>query len=288
MGGFFATQREIKSGKQPKICSSDGVILLRILDACKPGVVDWKNRGVRLRHQILHKFDAISNCNLFLKVMATEPSLNNVFHLVGVGGADLADANPKYVRSILLQMQRYHSTKLMAKILFKKKAVSDEELLLWLNNRLKVYHQMVAAMAKMDKMNKNKIKIKAQRNQNSKQRLVASFDDKAAITDSINFCNIVSSVNPKWIDYRHIHGEEDCHHDQLAKVQNAKYLFTVIRRLGADAIFVTPRELAVGEHRAVLAVSTAIMTIAARYNEYDHLALFARNLQQIKAKMQKR
>ena len=262
---------------------SDGVIILSILDQCKPGCVDWKGKGIRASSDIRHKFDKLTNCNVLKQICDSE--FNDIFHLVGMGGNDIVDQNPKYIRSLLLQIQRYHSTKLMAKILFKKKAVTDDELLTWMNNRLKVYKQMVAAMNKMHNndvfMANNNVKMK-------KNVIITSFDDKNGLSDCLNFCNVVSSINPKWINYANILNEQECKSQSQKKVLNAKYLITVMRRLGCDNLFITPKELCDTEHRAVLAMSTAIMTTAARYNEYDQLALFAKNLKQIRTKLQKK
>ena len=263
---------------------SDGVIILNILDAVKPGCIDWKGKGIRLTSDIRHKFDKLANCNYLKQVCDTQ--FGDVFRLVGMGGNDIVDQNPKYIRSLLLQIQRFHSTKLMAKILFKKKAVTDDELLTWMNNRLKLYKQMVAAMAKMHNndvfMAGNNIKMK-------RVVTITSFDDKKALSDCLNFINIVSSINPRWIDYSSILEEKECSGSNSNKqIFNAKYLITIMRRLGCDNIFITPKELVDCEHRAVLAMSTAIMTTAARYNEYDQLALFAKNLKEIKAKMGKK
>lgn len=263
---------------------SDGVIIMNILESLKPGCIDWKGKGIRQSCDIRHKFDKLANCNYLKQVCDTQ--FSDVFRLVGLGGNDIVDQHPKLVRSLLLQIQRHHSTKEMAKILFKKKAVTDEELLTWMNNRLKLYKQMVAAMNKMHNndvfMAGNNIKMK-------RIVTITSFDDKRAISDCLNFINVVSSINPRWIDYSSVLDEKECNGSNSNKqILNAKYLITIMRRLGCDNIFITPRELVDCEHRAVLAMSTAIMTTAARYNEYDQLALFAKNLKEIKAKMGKK
>jgi len=126
---------------------SNGLIFLSILESIKPGCVDWKNSGVR--SEVRHKFDAINNCNYLIDILKTERTFKDIFHLVGIGGNNIVDGHNKYIRSLLLQIQRYHSTKLMAKILFKKRSVTDDELLLWMNNRLSIYQKMVKAMSKM-------------------------------------------------------------------------------------------------------------------------------------------
>eukprot|EP01084_Bolivina_argentea_P261434 441781_1 len=112
-----------------------------------PGCVNWKNNSIR--HDIRHKFDKITNCKAVMDILKTEREFKGIFHLVGIDGNNIVNGHEKYIRSLLLQLQRYYSTKLMAKILFKKKAVTDDELLVWMNNRLKVYKQMVKAMNKM-------------------------------------------------------------------------------------------------------------------------------------------
>ena len=113
----------------------------------QPGCVDWKNSGVR--SEVRHKFDAINNCNYLIDILKTERTFKDIFHLVGIGGNNIVDGHNHYIRSLLSQIQRYHSTKLMAKILFKKRSVTDDELLLWMNNRLSIYQKMVKAMSKM-------------------------------------------------------------------------------------------------------------------------------------------
>merc|ERR1712228_1094055 len=82
----------------------------------------------------------------------------------------------------------------------------------------------------------------------------------------------------QWINYKFVADEANCKKTNNLKIQNAKYLITIMRRLQCENIFSSPKQLIQCEHSAVLTMSTAIITIAARYNEYDQLALFAKNL----------
>merc|ERR1712130_133262 len=186
-------------------------------------------------------------------------------------GTDIQSKNPKYIRSLLLQIERYHSTKLMAKVLFKKKRVSDEELLRWMTNRLAVYKQMVSAMKKVHNNDPMKQNVKMKQNVN-----ITSFEDKIALSDSLNFINIVSSINPQWINYKFVADEIKCKNSQNSKIQNAKYLITIMRKMQCENLFSSPKQLIQCEHNAVISMATATITIAARYNEYDQLALFAK------------
>jgi len=261
---------------------SDGLILLNILNSIKPNCVNFKDNSIR--NEIRHKFDKITNCNILMDTMKNDSTFKDIFHLIGIDGNDIVNGHEKFIRSLLLQIQRYHSTKLMAKILFKKKNVTDDELLIWMNNRLKLYSQMVKAMNKIHhNQSFSNTPVKMKKNIN-----ILNFEDKNSLSDSLNFCNIVSSINPNWINYQNINNEMECKNDKNKKLLNGKYLITIMRRLGCDNIFITPKELIQCEHRAILTISTSIMTIAARYKEYDQLALFAKNLKQIKAKMKKK
>ena len=259
----------------------DGVILLKLLSECKSNCVDWSSSTIRLSSNIRHKFDKLANCNMVKKIC--DESFGDVFSLIGFGGNDIVDQNPKYIRSLLSQLSRYHSTKLFAKVLFQKQAVTDNELLIWMNNRLKVYKQMIDGMNRMKTMKQMSGAVKMKKNMEIK----ALFGDYR-LSDCIIYCNIVSSVASQWINYEYINDENECRNSKEKKVQNAKYLITVMRRLGSENIFISAKELVQCEKHAVLAMSAAIITLAARYNEHDNLVLFAKTLDEIKQKMQKK
>lgn len=63
----------------------DGLVILRVMDKVKPGIVDW--RKVNEKHP-LNKFKKCENCN-YAVVLGKQLK----FSLVGIGGSDIVDGN---------------------------------------------------------------------------------------------------------------------------------------------------------------------------------------------------
>jgi len=221
---------------------SSGYILLKLLDKAKPGCVNWR----QARRKIRHKFDKVNNCNMVMKLCEEELG----FSLVGMAGSDIVESNEKFVHSLLAQLMRYYQTRQLSLLLFKNatqdkkksKAVTDEDILQWVNLKI------------------NECEL-------AQSKALESFKDRSLST-CIFYIELLKAVRPNDVDLNL------CNYDVkpliTAKVmdkqkeersQNARYCMTLIRRFGGE-LFVIPHHLCIMENKAILAVLAAIMTIS--------------------------
>jgi len=86
---------------------SDGVNLLKIIDAVNPGLVNW--RKVAINPKMVFK----KNMN---NTYAISLMKGMKFSLVGIGGADLTNQNKKLMLACLWQLFRWHSIKFLGEL----------------------------------------------------------------------------------------------------------------------------------------------------------------------------
>lgn len=87
----------------------DGIVLLKVLDRIEKGCVDWKKVEMKPNHRL----KKIHNANY-----AVEIGKNMKFSLVGIGGIDLVDGKKKLVLSLIWQMVRKHTLKVLFIVIY--------------------------------------------------------------------------------------------------------------------------------------------------------------------------
>ena len=98
--------------------SRSGVLLLKVIDKIKPGVVNWK----KIDETSTNKFKKVVNCN-----EAVDACKKAGLNIVGIGGTDIHDANKKYILAIVWQLMRAHTLQVIGN-------KSEEDLVNWANN----------------------------------------------------------------------------------------------------------------------------------------------------------
>merc|ERR1712032_1717768 len=94
---------------------------------------------------------------------------------------------------------------------------------------------------------------------------ITSLSD-SSLSDSIFFLNLIASVNAQWVNYKLIHKITSQKNDQYKKMKraNARYLITIIRRLGQN-VFISVDDICRVDRRAVISLIASIMTISSVY-----------------------
>jgi plastin-1 len=104
----------------------DGLVILRVMDAIEPGIVDWKKVNTKLP---LHKIKQVENCNY-----AVELGKKMKFSLVGIGGTDINAGNPTLTLALVWQLMRYHVLSILKSL---GENVDEPKMVKWANNKVK-------------------------------------------------------------------------------------------------------------------------------------------------------
>jgi len=107
----------------------DGIILLQVLDAIKPGIVDWKRVNTV---KPLNKFKQVENCNY-----ALELGKSVKFSLVGIGGQDIQTGNPKLTLALVWQAMRMYILNYLNNISKGGKQITEEDIIHWANSKVR-------------------------------------------------------------------------------------------------------------------------------------------------------
>ena len=108
---------------------TDGLLILEIMDAINPGVVDWKGR-VDKKPRNMHA--KVINCNYAVE-LGKDP-FN--FSLVGIAGSDIQRGVPKLVLALTWQLMRYHVIKLLSDLSHSTKQLTEKDVLAWANGKV--------------------------------------------------------------------------------------------------------------------------------------------------------
>jgi len=222
---------------------SSGLTLLKVLDRLKKGSVEWKRVHLKVRH----KFDHVINCNYVVDVCQKQLGLK----FVNISGMDVVDKNNSIIKSLLWQIMRYQSVKILSDLQFGSKIdkVNNSEIIKWCNAKL------VEAFDK-----------------NIKCKQIKRLND-SSLSTGLYYLELIRSIMPNSIDESLINYnvpplssqiKKDFHlHDKhyKARRENLKYCMTIIRRYGVD-LFINVDDLFRLEQRAVVSILAALMTIA--------------------------
>ena len=206
--------------------TTDGLVLLKVLDYISPGIVTWKSVETKAP---LNKFKKVSNCNY---VVVLGKQLH--FSLVNIGGNDLvsADTNKKLLLGLVWQMMRFHTIKYVTEIQQKKFGtttnVSDDMIILWANDKVK---------------------------NSGRNSTIQSMKDQS-LRSGVFFLDLLAAIEPRIIDSSFV---SDGSTDELA-LSNAKYAISVARKLGA-VIFLLPEDIVEVKPKMILTFLASCMTL---------------------------
>ena len=182
---------------------SDGIVLLKAEDKVEPGIVFWKK--VNLKTPLKIKFKKAENCNYAVVV-----GKQMKFSLVNVGGVDIMDGNKKLILSIIWQLMRYHTIKILTSLSGSGTPIQDAEIVAWANSRVEA--------GGMDTR-------------------MTSFRDPS-LASGVFLLDLLTAMKPKTVN------RELCLAGGTEEEQtnNAKYAISVARKLGA-AVFLTYEDI---------------------------------------------
>ena len=104
----------------------DGLLVLQLMDAIKPGVVDWAK--VTKKPKNVHA--KVINCNYAVQLGKTAFG----FSLVGIQGKDLQDGIIKLVLALTWQLMRYHVIKFLSSVT--GKSLTEKDVVDWANGKV--------------------------------------------------------------------------------------------------------------------------------------------------------
>jgi len=104
----------------------DGLLLLQLMDAIKPGVVDWAK--VTKKPKNVHA--KVINCNYAVQLGKSAFG----FSLVGIQGKDLQDGITKLVLALTWQLMRYHVIKFLSSVT--GKSLAEKDVVDWANSKV--------------------------------------------------------------------------------------------------------------------------------------------------------
>lgn len=198
----------------------DGSVLLRIMEAVEPGIVNWRRAHKNPKD---NRYRRVENGNYIIKLASAME-----FHLVNVGGLDIVDGRAKQILSLLWQLMRFHTFKVLSQVAFDGFGAEESDILAWANGR--VVESCGDASA-----------------------AISSFRD-SSLSNGVYLLHLVSSVRPV-INWGLVtEGVSD-----VEKEQNVKYLISAARKIGTS-VFCTWEDLVEVKPRMVMLFCASIMS----------------------------
>jgi plastin-1 len=96
----------------------DGIILLKVIDHFRPGIVDWKKVSQKKNSRI----HIIQNCNYVVEICKDKLGSK----LIGVGGVDIVDGSVSLTLGVVWQLCKLYWEERVGKI-------NEEQLIGWAN-----------------------------------------------------------------------------------------------------------------------------------------------------------
>jgi len=200
--------------------STDGLVLLKVIDRIEPGSVKWKKKVERKPN---NRFKKLSNTNY-----AVDLGKQMKLSLVGVGGSDITDRNKKLILGFVWQLMRYHLLKFLSSLSSDGKPVEDKDVLNWCNQ----------AVADSDLDQKPQIQ---------------SFSDQS-IDKGTFFIYLVAAVDEQIVNWDLVtDGESDSD-----KLLNARYAISLARKMGA-IVFLLPEDIVEVRNKMCMTFCAAVM-----------------------------
>lgn len=202
---------------------SDGLILLKVLDKVRPGIVHWK--GVNNPATSIWK--KVENTNY---VVLLGKQLN--FSMVNIGGKDICDKNRKLLLGLVWQIMRLHIVSFLRSVRSDGREVDENWMIDWCNQRVATCGRECAQLSS------------------------AGFRDPT-LSSSLLFFNLLATIESRAINWELVTPgvtRED-------KESNAKYVISVARKLDC-CIFLLWEDIVEVKPKMVMTFVGAIMTAA--------------------------
>jgi plastin-1 len=170
----------------------DGIIILQMLDAIKPGIVSWSKVN---RKPPLNKYKKVENCNY-----AVTLGKQLKFSLVGIAGQDIQEKNKKLMLALIWQAMRFYVMNFI-KTQFQGKDIGEDDIVRWAN-------QMVSGAGKSSGP-------------------ISDFKDKKIAT-GVFLIDLLGACQPESVDSKLItpgQSEDDAR-------LNAQYAISCARKMG--------------------------------------------------------
>jgi len=197
----------------------DGVVLLQLMDKVEPGSVSWKN----VNRPPKNKYKRVENGN-YVVVLGKSKIFN--FSLVGIGGVDIVDGKKKMILSVVWQLMRYYSLKVLSSLSLDGSLATDRDILTWANDKVK---------------------------RTGRETRMASFRD-STLSTSLFFLDLCASLAPGVVNPDIVTPgatEEDKH-------SNAKYTISVARKIGA-CVFLTWEDIVEVKSKMLMTFTASLM-----------------------------
>lgn len=162
--------------------------------------------------------------NLHLKINFFRKQLK--FSLVGIGGVDIVDGNKKLILSLVWQMMRLHSLKMLSELGKSGQLATDQDILEWANEKVR----KAGKETKMD-----------------------SFKD-STLANSLFFFDLCSALAPGIVNEEIVTKGETAEEKQ----SNAKYVISVARKLGAT-VFLTWEDIVEVKPKMLMTFTASLM-----------------------------
>lgn len=195
----------------------DGVIILQVMDKIEQGLVVWN----KVNRPPKNKFKKVENTN-YAVVLGKQLK----FSLVGIGGVDIVNGNKKLILSLVWQMMRLHSLKMLSELGQSGQLASDQDILTWANEKVR----------------------KA-----GKESSMESFKDPSLST-SLFFFDLCSALAPGIVNDEIVTPGETPEDKQ----SNAKYVISVARKLGAT-VFLTWEDIVEVKPKMLMTFTASLM-----------------------------
>ncbi|XP_026793145.1 plastin-1 [Pangasianodon hypophthalmus] len=199
----------------------DGLVILQLYEKIQVPV-DWKKVN-RPPYPVLGaKMKKLENCNYAVELGKREAK----FSLVGIGGDNINEGNPKHTLALVWQLMRRYTLNVLSDIGDGEK-ISDQIIVYWVNSTLQ---------------------------NGEKQSTISNFKDKS-ISTSLPVIDLIDTIAPGAIKDEMVK-REDLSPEDL--VNNAKYAISMARKIGAK-VYALPDDLVEVNPKMVMTVFACLM-----------------------------
>jgi plastin-1 len=200
----------------------DGIIILKVMEIIKPGVVDWKKVNTKTsdldeKTSKTFRFKRTENNNYAVQLGGKSGPFQ--FSLVGISGSDITEGNVKLTLALVWQLMRAHVLQVLSSL----GKIDESEMVARANRKVKDDHR------------------------------ISDLRDKKQSTSHF-YIDLLDALRPKTVNFELVtpgESEED-------KILNAKYAISVARKIGAS-IFILPEDVVEVKPKMLLTFLGAIM-----------------------------